>query len=57
MAGGALATTLQLTTVSAIVRAIYYQAIIHEPVTDRFLDVLRRADASRIALLLTSHNA
>lgn len=32
----------------------YYEPIICEPVPDRLLDLLRRADVSRIALRLTS---
>jgi hypothetical protein len=35
----------------------YYESIIREPVPDRFLDLLRRADVSRIALRLTSKKA
>jgi Anti-sigma factor NepR len=35
----------------------YYELIIHEPVPDRFLDLLRRADRKRIALHLTSRKA
>ena len=35
----------------------YYELIILEPVPDRFLDLLRRADVSRIALRLTSKKA
>jgi hypothetical protein len=33
----------------------YYEPIIAEPMPDRFLDLLRRADASRIAFRLRSH--
>ena len=35
----------------------YYEPITREPLPDRFLDLLRRADASCIAFRLTSHKA
>ena len=35
----------------------YYEPITREPLPDRFLDLLRRADANRIALRLTSRKA
>jgi hypothetical protein len=35
----------------------YYEPITREPVPDRFLNLLRRADANRIVFRLTSHKA
>ena len=35
----------------------YYEPITREPLRDRFLDLLRRADANRIAFRLTSRKA
>ena len=33
----------------------YYEPIIRDPIPDRFLNLLRRADGTRIALRLTPH--
>ena len=35
----------------------FYEPTIREPVPDRFLDLLRRADGKGVALRLTSHKA